>query len=72
MQNAGMSNTLRDMVRRVSGIHDRIADDAGLKHAKVRCKTCGREQTVDGGHCFAHGWPKCHGQTMTLLPPTMR
>jgi hypothetical protein len=36
---------------------------------RVRCEECGREQTVDVADCLNHGWPMCHGLTMTLLPP---
>lgn len=37
----------------------------------VRCLTCHRVLNVDFADCLAHGWPKCHGQTMRLLdsPP---
>lgn len=47
--------------------HDRIAKDAGIKHASVRCQKCGAELTVDGGQCLAKGWPLCCGETMWLL-----
>jgi len=65
---SGMNCTVEDLVRRVSGIHDRIAEDAGIKACRVRCHKCGREQTVDGGSCLANGWPTCcGGMTMTLV-----
>lgn len=35
---------------------------------QVRCKTCGRDQTVEAAKCLRTGWPKCCGYTMELLP----
>jgi hypothetical protein len=48
-------------------IHDKIAQKAGIKAARVRCEKCKRERDVDGGKCIAMGWPSCCGYTMTLL-----
>jgi hypothetical protein len=49
-------------------LHDKIATDAAIKVARVKCDKCGRTQTVDGGRCLALGWPRCCGYTMSLLP----
>lgn len=35
--------------------------------ATVRCEVCKQEQTVNAGECLSHGWPKCHGYTMTFI-----
>jgi hypothetical protein len=32
----------------------------------VTCRQCGRKQAVNPEECLRHGWPKCHGQTMSL------
>ena len=51
----------------MSGIHQRIAEDAGLAGRRtVTCTECGATLVVDGGYCLAHGWPKCCGYTMML------
>lgn len=47
-------------------MHEKIAEDAGIKTARVWCDKCGREQAVDGAHCLKHGWPECCGHTMWL------
>ncbi len=39
--------------------------------SNVKCETCGKVQMVNGADCLAHGWPECHGYTMTLLPKTL-
>lgn len=38
-----------------------------LKQGKVRCETCGREESVSSAKCLQYGWPECHGATMTLM-----
>jgi len=55
-------------------LYNDAAADAGLTRRIVTCRTCRREKTVNGAECLRHGWPKCHGQTMTLdpLPPKER
>lgn len=35
--------------------------------ARVKCTTCGREQTTDGTAAIQHGWPTCCGTTMRLV-----
>lgn len=57
---------LRNIVSRVSGLHNAMAEAAGLKTATVYCTVCGASQIVDGAECLRHGWPKCHGFTMSL------
>lgn len=61
--------TLTQIRDATNGLHNRIAEDAGITKCRVRCEKCGREQSVNGGNALAHGWPKCHGYTMTLLRP---
>jgi hypothetical protein len=36
-----------------------------LAHS-VTCGQYGRKQAVDPEQCLRRGWPKCHGQTMSL------
>ncbi len=43
-----------------------------LKRGQVWCRTCGFTMSVDSGLCLANGWPKCHGQTMTIDAPEER
>lgn len=57
------------IVKRVSGIHDSIADAMGNPN-QVWCKTCGGEADVDAADCLRHGWPECCGHTMTLAHPS--
>ena len=49
----------------LAAIHERIAADAKLPSV-VHCTTCHRDQKIDPADCLRHGWPTCHGQTMTL------
>jgi hypothetical protein len=49
-------------------IHAKMAENAGVKRARVRCEKCGRTETVDGERSLLLGWPRCCGYTMTLLP----
>ena len=46
-----------------------IAKVPALKRGKVWCRTCRREQDVNSGEALRHGWPKCHGHTMTIDHP---
>lgn len=48
-------------------MYQQVSEEAGIASARVRCRKCGAEKTVDGAHCLAHGWPECHGETMRLL-----
>ena len=48
-------------------IHEKIADDAGLKRARVECRGCGQRREVDGAECLRRGWPQCCGETMGLV-----
>lgn len=63
-----MESTLRDMVNRISGIHQTMADSIGNPD-KVYCKECGREEEIDAATCFRMGWPTCCGYTMTIDSP---
>ena len=49
-----------------------VADVPQLVRGIVWCHTCGRQQTVSSAHCLAVGWPKCHGQTMSIDSPGER
>lgn len=61
---------LKTMLSRIPGVHQKIVDDVpALKRGRVWCRTCRREQAVDGADCLRHGWPKCCGYTMTIDPP---
>lgn len=51
---------------RFDTMYRQMAEAAGIVKAKVRCRTCGREEDIDGAHCLANGWPECHGETMAL------
>lgn len=33
----------------------------------VKCGECGRTEKCDFGYCLGHGWPECHGRTMSLI-----
>ena len=48
-------------------IQDKIAEEAGIKKAHVKCSQCNSEHDVDGGECLRTGWPECCGKTMTLV-----
>jgi hypothetical protein len=65
-----LRDRLGEALSRLSGLHDRMAEEAGIKRATVICATCGRSASVDGAHCLRHGWPKCCGYTMRLARPT--
>lgn len=43
-----------------------------LRRGTVWCVVCDRRQVVDAQACLRGGWPKCHGQTMTLDSPDER
>ena len=51
----------------LASVHERIAEDAGISVALVRCGGCASEQRVDGAKCLREGWPACCGYTMTLV-----
>jgi Zn finger protein HypA/HybF involved in hydrogenase expression len=58
---------------RVSGLHQKIADDVPqLKRGQVWCRRCGNTFNVNGADCLANGWPKCCGQTMSIDSPEGR
>lgn len=57
---------LENIVTRTSGLHDRMAEAAGIVSPAVYCTVCGASKMVDGAQCLRSGWPKCHGFTMTL------
>jgi len=57
-------------VRGSAGLHSKMAQShPSLARGKVWCRECGREQSVDAAHALRHGWPKCHGATMTIDHP---
>lgn len=51
---------------------DREVDCPQLKRGMVWCTVCGRTEKVDGADCLRHGWPECHGFTMTIDSPEER
>lgn len=58
------------LLEAASGLHQKIANDVPqIRRGKVWCKTCRREQSVDGAECLRSGWPKCCGYTMTIDHP---
>lgn len=40
-----------------------------IARGKVWCRTCRREENVDGVQALRRGWPKCCGYTMTIDHP---
>lgn len=63
----------RETINRLAGIHDQIAKDVPqIKRGMVWCTVCGRSERVNGAECLRHGWPKCHGYTMTIDSPDER
>ena len=51
-------------------LHENIAMAAHKKSiGYVWCRTCGRKQKVKYADCYANGWPKCCGYTMTIDEP---
>jgi len=62
------ASELPDIVKRATGIAGAIGADLSMLGGVLRCGECGAEQPVGdvAGH-LAHGWPKCHGQTMTWV-----
>lgn len=64
---------MRELIERANGLHDRIAEDVPqIKRGMVWCTVCGRPEKVNGADCLRHGWPKCHGFTMTTDSPEER
>jgi Zn finger protein HypA/HybF involved in hydrogenase expression len=60
-------------ILRAQAMHENIAASVPqLRRGLVWCTTCGREQKVDSAECLRSGWPKCHGQTMTIDSPDER
>jgi Zn finger protein HypA/HybF involved in hydrogenase expression len=58
---------------RVSQMHENVAASVPqLRRGKVWCVKCGRELDVNAADCLRNGWPKCHGQTMTIDSPEER
>lgn len=53
---------------RLPDVNAMYRDMAATLGNQVRCHKCGRTEEVDAASCLRHGWPKCCGQTMTLLP----
>ena len=51
---------------------DVVSEVPQLRRGRVWCRTCGFSMTVDSGDCMAHGWPRCHGETMTIDSPEER
>lgn len=43
-----------------------------MRRGRVWCMRCRRSKKVDAAHCLEHGWPRCHGVTMTLDAPHER
>lgn len=51
-----------------AGIHDRIAGDIDGFGGILRCTVCKRWEWMTGSAAFLrHGWPICHGYTMTWV-----
>lgn len=61
---------LSQRVAALTGLHDSLATcHPSLKRGVVWCRTCGSSRKVDSADCLRHGWPKCHGATMTIDSP---
>jgi hypothetical protein len=55
-------------VFKTTDLHGAIAKDIDGFGGILRCNTCGRWEWMTGSAGFlAHGWPKCHGYTMTWV-----
>jgi hypothetical protein len=57
-----------DSIRGLGGLHRKMDSDLQSLGGYLRCGTCQRTvEFVDGdiGLYMQHGWPKCHGYTMT-------
>lgn len=51
-------------------MHEQLANaNPKLKRGYVWCRSCGRAEKVNPGHCLQRGWPKCCGYTMTIDSP---
>jgi hypothetical protein len=51
-------------------IHDKLIEcHPKLAARKVWCRTCGREESMEGRNGLRDGWPKCCKYTMTIDPP---
>lgn len=48
-------------------VNEKLAADAGIKNATVRCDNCGKTLNVDGAQCLAKGFPVCCHYTMRLV-----
>lgn len=57
------------MINTAKLLHDVANCHPSLERGRVWCRKCGATQRVDTQDCFAHGWPKCCGQTMTIDSP---
>lgn len=54
----------------MSGLYDTIAHShPSLMHSRVWCAKCGAYKQIDGAKALRHGWPKCHGTTMSIDAP---
>ncbi|MCW5615875.1 MAG: hypothetical protein KIT32_12200 [Rhodocyclaceae bacterium] len=63
----------KSFIKRAQGIHETLAKcHPSLARGMVWCRKCGRSQKVDTARCFAHGWPECCGETMTIDSPEER
>lgn len=57
----------------LANLHEKIAADVPqIRRGMVWCTVCGRSERVDGANALRHGWPKCHGYTMTIDSPEER
>jgi hypothetical protein len=54
----------------VNSFWNDVAAIPQIARGKVWCRTCGREQSVNGVGAMQNGWPKCCGYTMTIDSPT--
>jgi Zn finger protein HypA/HybF involved in hydrogenase expression len=64
---------MTDLARKLagmSGLYDTIArSHPSLLRGRVWCAKCNSFKDVDAARCLREGWPKCHGQTMSIDAP---
>jgi hypothetical protein len=67
----GMEGLQAD-VAAMDGVTDGEDGVSKIRRGRVWCTKCGRSEKVNTQVCFAHGWPECCDETMTLDSPEER
>lgn len=59
---------VRQLIARANGMPGAIGESLNNFGGILRCTVCGRSEPMNNaGPYLAHGWPKCHGYTMTWV-----